>query len=247
MSTINRQDRPDYSRYGTSNTVQSLDDLGEAVVRLGSIDRIFRQGNIVIYDDFSKGLSGFDYVYDINKPKRLTLDSKYALYNGYGLSFYGYTNQEYTNTISRNFSLLYGNDISLEFGLNTLESDTTFTATLEVAAKGFIVEYSFIYNAQSGILSYKTLGGTNITIDTLSPSDVVLSGTKIGRLIVDMENIRYKRVTIDNIVYNLDDKWPNLLGSSGATYTKLKFAHYSPLTKSGNFILTHYIIKNGVI
>lgn len=50
-------DSPDYSQYRVLSSRVSLSDMGELAARLGAVQRLYREGTIITYDDFSNGLS----------------------------------------------------------------------------------------------------------------------------------------------------------------------------------------------
>lgn len=197
-------DVPDYSKYLPGSTRFALTDLGDLAVRLGSPVYYDRRGEVVYYDTFKYGLSGWTQIKSGNGSNIAIIPSS-RMYSGFCARLTSGT------TLDKSASLIHTESCigSKRYGIELCLGDRTGGGTLEVNLIGNMIGGGFRIGFRYDFDTYKQ----SIRINDTSYVEVLPSVT-IGssydnvshiKIVADFNTGKYIRLMIKNVTIDISD------------------------------------------
>jgi len=195
---------PDWGLVGPRISTYGLDDLGEAVARLGSPVVLDRRGDVILMDDFSRGLNAARY-------------SPVGIESSYGLVTYPVRSGPYSVRLTTGSD--FGDSVLAEWSIapsiaNTFGFELWFTMATHVEL------YTVLLCHYDGALSH--FGAIRLEVDPfqayyidsagvyqpfdISPDPILwIHSFHVLKLAIDITADRYVRVIFDGNTYDLSD------------------------------------------
>ncbi len=207
------RDLPDWGAQSSQATVHEVTDLGELAVRLGSIDRFDRRGDVIWMDDFQDGLgkwitgvSGTGAAVDLsfNRVRNGMLACR--LKAGSDLTHQALIYRELP------FPVLSGMGLEVSFQLPPATDEVQFQFPIWDGVN--FHDFRFIWSDTLNELQYRDEDDNHVAFATGVDLSIVSSLFHIAKLVIDAENKEYARVILDDTAYPLAGKTPSLLASA---------------------------------
>ena len=193
---------PDWGLVGPRQQTYGLDDVGEAVVRLGSPISYDRRGDVICYDDWDNGLNhAFSVTSGLGAAVDLTPD--YAMHGPFCLRLTAGSNLLRTSLIQCYVPLRYETVAGFEAWF-TIEPDTeslTCDLVRDVAGARYIAGVRL--TIAGGVLAYYDDTGAHVPIVAGLVFDNELYHYHVLKLVVDFTTLEYVRVQFDGATHLL--------------------------------------------
>lgn len=183
-------DSPDYQKYLPNSTRFSLQDMGELAARLGSVARFDRRGEVLFYDTFNYGLSGYSDLSSgvgssIGLSTNSTFMSPYSLLltTGAGVNATGYSRKI--------LGVIDIDRAGLEVCYDQVNANTSLTLRLAYYYLGIRHLIVLELNVANNTVKILIDTGVLLTITTLNDKGVASSGHNFVKITWDISTQSY--------------------------------------------------------
>ena len=194
--------RPDWSTYGKLETVFALVDLGELAVRLGSIDTFDRAGNVIWMEDFERGRNNWETAV-VGSGSAVVLTSEVAKSGEYALKLTAGAATDRYAVVARGYPFRIQGKHGVELSLAMVATAPVLTVRLENYDGTTLGYASLRYTPSTGTLAILTGATTWTTIAAGINLYVGKYGFHTLKLVVDWANLKYVRLLLNHLVYDL--------------------------------------------
>ena len=207
------RDLPDWGAQSSQATVHEVTDLGELAVRLGSIDRFDRRGDVIWMDDFQDGLFKWSQG---TAGTGAAVDLSFARARNGMLSCRLLAGSDGTRQalISRelHFPVLSGMGLEVSFEISSETDEVQFNFPLYDGVN--FHDFRFIWSDALSELQYRDADANHVAFATGVDLSIAGGLFHIAKLVIDAENKEYARVIVDDTAYPLAGKTPYTIASA---------------------------------
>lgn len=197
-------DSPDYSKYSLQGQRFSVQDTGESAVRMGAIQRVYRSGTVIFWDDFRYGLSSH-VMYQSQPPATVNLVCGRTMFAGY--------NARLSDTSLTGKNVVWGNSIS---GINTNRIGFEFAFANQSGENVSLFQFDIVKTIDGQV--YKASLRINKTTSHLEVlqsgsvwKDVAYLGDDLSsinypfiiKVILDFDKLKFVSVALNDVLYDL--------------------------------------------
>ena len=213
------RDLPDWGAQSSQATVHEVTDLGELAVRLGSIDRFDRRGDVIFLDDFQDGLlkwtpgmSGVGAAVDLSFREVRNGILACRLLAGSDANTQALIYREL------HFPVLSGMGLEVSFQIPPATDEIQFQFPLWDGVD--FHDFEFIWSDTLNELQYRDESDNHVAFATGVDLSISSGLFHIAKLVIDAEKKEYSRVILDDTAYPLPGKTPSITAS--ATLPRLR-------------------------
>lgn len=233
-------DTPDYSRYRILSSRVSLQDMGELAARLGAVQRLYREGTILTFDDFRAGFGTSTQLVSGAGSSIVLISSQ---------TFTGYYNARMTcaalagaeASLTYIFSSFVGGKVGIEvcFIPQQVSAHYLFLAALYTQTR--LTEANVRLNFGTNKLQYYGTDSLYHDFGDLRFASDESGVIHFAKLVIDVDNHKYVKFVIDDELFDLSTV--ELKVSTG-TYTAM---NEIDVTLAGNSAYNSRVDINHVI
>jgi hypothetical protein len=190
-------DSPDYSKFLGSSIRFSLQDLGELAARLGSVMSYDRRGEILWFDNFAYGITGWTAV-NSGTGSGVKLDAGNGLHSGYAAKLTAGSNGSRLAGIVKIFSIFETGRSAVEVcfeptsGVEHIILRYTFTS----GGLQYVAEIKIRYD--NNTIEYQSSNGVYTTIVTDFDDEAVYTKLVFAKLVIDTNKKEYVRILVNH-------------------------------------------------
>jgi hypothetical protein len=196
--------RPDWYNVGQSNVIDTMSDMAELAVRLGSPVNYDRSGKTIVYDVFDR-LDGLYTITDNNAITLWSLENSRLEYGANSLYTQLNINEANWSRVTRDFRLWGGKYLSLEISLNYDYVPHQIVFSFNTYFEDVLRTVSIQLTDDLTTLNVYDSTGTFQTFDTLSAEPTIETIFNVLRLIYDIENNQFVAFAVNNTIWGLTD------------------------------------------
>jgi len=191
---------PDDSNVVKQGDVFRLDDMAELAVRLGSMVRYNRDGTVMFWDDFEKGMAKWT-VLTTGAGAGGIIDGSYALSGNQCVRLTPGTSSTKTASINKGVAILPRGGWGLGFAFSGQTFFYQVRFTLAVVDAGYVWYYTGYYNDHTGKLTVSVAGGTTQEIGEPGEQSYDYKLFYQVKMVTATENQEYVGVYFDDVFY----------------------------------------------
>ena len=234
---------PDYGQQAPVSTIYKLEDLGELAARLGSLVTHDRRGDVIGFDSFEAGSSGWtEYLDALGSTLEIS-----TLYNRTGIASLKASHVKDANAyagVKRYFSLPVLSKVGVEFAFAVPGIGTSIHLYSHYYDAGIAYQPEIRYRAETNY--WAILDATNTCTDLFEQECLKQAdGFNVCKLVFDMTTNKYERLIVNDQEHDLTAY--GIYGATGPSYDCLLFTLWAgcgPTLASGvayfdDFIITH--------
>lgn len=197
--------QPDFGMYQLAKTIYRLSDMGELAVRLGSIVRFDRRGDVIFLEDFEGALNRWTVAYGDAE-----ISSDYSLSGSFSCKLTPPAVNEGSTALGKYVFPTVLSKVGIETTL-LLHSDVDLVTIGMVHTVGEVTRvYHIRYSISAQTLGYQT----GVDEWTQFSSGLRLSnGTRpwhVFKLVVDLTANKFQRLLIDGATYDISSLDPRV-------------------------------------
>lgn len=192
--------KPDWGLVGPKWTTYGLDDLGEAVVRLGSPVVWDRRGDVVFMDDYEHG-TGQAFFNFGGAGAGVFLSCDHAWHGAYCIRTVASPEPNNSTRIEYNLPLPVLGKVGFEFWFSMMPEIETLELHVQVWDGDYVMNFRVDYNPTTNELRIRNNVPAWVVLDT--DADLFLTNDAMHclKMVVDLEDAGYVRVILDDNRY----------------------------------------------
>lgn len=221
---------PDWGVYAAKQTIFTLQDLAEAVARLGGILTYDRAGDLVWYEAFEQG---FDRWTPILDGSGADVSLKAGIYRSSGYSCELVTGSDGARLAGIEIYLapLVAGKLGLEMSFTLTSQLESWEFYFDIWTSSRRLEPRVRYIRSSGTLQIRNSAAGWTTVATGLLTVLGSSIFHTMKVAVDVENLTYRRLLLDDLSYDLSS---TALRSYAATVAPLIFVYCEAIGAAGS-------------
>jgi hypothetical protein len=210
-------DSPDYSKFLGTSLRFSLQDFGELAARLGSVMSYDRRGEVIWFDTFSYGISGWT-IGTSGAGAGVSLDAGNGLHGGYSAKLLSGTGVSRLASIQKIFSIFERGRCAIEFCFEPSSGVEHVLILFNYSSGGRQRSAGVKIRYDNNTVEYQS--GNNIYTSIVTDFDDEQAYTKIVfcKLVLDTENNEYVRALINHHHIDLQGEEVPDVGAFSFTY-----------------------------
>ena len=234
--------QPDYGMYARKRTVGSMADNAELAARLGSIDTYDRRGDTIFLDDFESGINKWS-IGAVGTGASVLWSAEDARSGAFSAKITAGSDQSHYSRIYKSFQKPILSNLSIEFSFSIVSYPESLFLFFWLydgikASRGTIG-----YEAVAHLLKYYDSDGNYQNLETSYslPTGIHLFNTM--KLVVDWENLKYKRLRVNHEEWDMSSYPLYSAGSIASPYLWLSLYYYGLAGQNGVAYFDDVIIK----
>jgi len=232
---------PDWGVTAGDVTTFQLFDVGEAVARLGSIDRFDRRGDVMFLEDFERTPTTWEFTTS-GAGAYAGLTTRTARSGDFALELTcGSTVDELAEAIAHVHYPVVSR-VGLELHMRNVDSGEQFTARLGATNADGQQLFAVRLDVTAQTLAYLNSAGGYTVFAT--GVNVASGGRNIHPLkfVADLATAQYVRVLFDDRAYDLSGIAGRQPAATGTPLTELKFTHQSAAGANPTLVIDDVIL-----